>query len=99
MEKAVQELIRKKAARYIWWETPEEAMAQPARVVAQVMNLGTFEDAQELLRLLGEEFFRDALRHSEAGWFNAKSWHYWHYALGLCRPKDPVPAMPVRKYT
>ncbi|MDR2845181.1 MAG: hypothetical protein LBV28_03705 [Puniceicoccales bacterium] len=29
---------------YIWWKTPEEALAFPVLLVAQVMNIGTFED-------------------------------------------------------
>ncbi len=28
------------AAKYIWWKTPEDACRFPARVAAQVMNMG-----------------------------------------------------------
>jgi hypothetical protein len=37
------------AHKYIWWQTPESAVTSPHRIIAQVMNLGTFEDAQALL--------------------------------------------------
>jgi hypothetical protein len=37
--------LRPLAKKYIWWETPDEALESPRRVIAQVMNIGTFEDA------------------------------------------------------
>lgn len=86
------------SARYVWWKTPDEAMRFPARVAAQVMNLGAWEDALELLETAGEVYLREILKHAEAGQFNARSWHYWHYRLGLAESgQKPVPPMPVRK--
>lgn len=32
--------LRDLAKKYIWWMTPEQAMENPKRVMAQVMNLG-----------------------------------------------------------
>ena len=88
-------LLTEFAQRYIWWKSPEEAMAYPARVVAQVMNIGVFQDAARLAEALGDEGLRAVLRQAEAGQFNARSWHYWHYRLGLAAPGE-VPPLPVR---
>jgi len=88
-------LLKEFARRYIWWKSPEEAMAYPARVVAQVMNIGVFQDAARLAEALGDEGLRAVLRQAEAGQFNARSWHYWHYRLGLAAPGE-VPPLPVR---
>ena len=85
------------AAKYIWWKTPEEASTMPQRVVAQVMNLGDYDDVQALLANAGEDYFRDVLLHAEAGQFNARSWAYWHYRLRLAE-LGSVPPMPVRHY-
>ena len=98
MNHAAQTLLRTDAARYIWWETPDEAMRRPPRVIAQVMNIGDLEDVQSLLQLVGGDTFRDVLAKAEPGWFNERSWHYWHFALGLCQPGDSVPPMPMRRY-
>ena len=98
MNHAAQILLRQDAARYIWWETPDEAMRRPPRVIAQVMNLGDMEDVQALRALVGEGAFKDVLGQAEPGWFNERSWHYWHFALGLCQPSDGVPPMPARRY-
>jgi hypothetical protein len=90
------ERLRPFAARYLWWKTAEEALRYPERVVAQVMNIGSFEDLQRLDQIVGEEGLRLVLSHAEAGQFTPRSWHYWHYRLGLSRPGE-VPSLPIRK--
>ena len=82
--------------KYIWWLTPAEALEYPARIVAQVMNLGEFNDARRLVEALGENTLRAVLARAEAGQFNGRSWHYWHYRLGLAQP-GAVPSLPVRR--
>lgn len=89
-------ILRDLAAKYIWWKSPEEAIEMPERVIAQVMNIGTFEDVQRLAEKVGDDCLRGVLAHAEVGQFNERSWSYWHYRLGLARP-DEVPPMPTRK--
>jgi len=89
------ETLRAFAAKYVWWKSPDEAIASPSRVVAQVMNLGEFDDVAALERLLGGDALRAVLLHAEAGQFNERSWHYWHYRLGLATV-DHVPPLPTR---
>jgi hypothetical protein len=90
------EALRKFAQRYVWWKTPDEAAVLPRRVIAQVMNIGTFEDICRLAAEVDDETLRDVLQHAEAGQFSQRSWAYWHYRLGLA-DVDRVPPMPVRK--
>ena len=85
------------AQKYIWWQKPEEAAAWPERVIAQVMNMGDFDDAKILLESVGGEAFITTLKSAQAGWFNERSWHYWHYRLELCLFGE-VPAPPVRRF-
>ena len=86
----VQERLQRK---YIWWQEPH---LREERFIAQVMNIGDFDDVQILLRHAGEEKFRRALRFAEPGWFNARSWSYWHLRLGLIKPEEEPPPLPVR---
>ncbi len=90
------DILKPYARKYIWWKTPEEAVAYPRRVIAQVMNIGDYDDAQALIKQVGGDAFRDALLKAEIGEFNARSWHYWHYRLGLS-DVGQVPPLPVRK--
>lgn len=68
----------------------------PDRIIAQVMNIGDYDDVVSLLAMVGEERFRSVLTQAEIGQFNARSWSYWHYRLGLTRTDAPAPPMPQR---
>lgn len=72
------ELLMRLATRYVWWKTPDEALAMPRRVIAQVMNIGDYADVQALADQAGDQLLRDVLANAEAGQFNARSWAYWH---------------------
>ncbi len=92
-----QALLKQLARKYIWWKTPDEAVATPQYVIAQMMNIGDYDDVQKLASQVGDNVLSDALLHAEAGQFNERSWAYWHYPLGLTSV-DQVPALPARKF-
>jgi hypothetical protein len=96
MERSDEQLLRELARKYIWWKSPEEAVRTPQRIIAQVMNLGDYQDVQLLAKQVGDEPLRQAIGHAEAGQFNERSWHYWHYRLGLADLGE-VPPLPPRK--
>jgi hypothetical protein len=84
------------AKRYTWWLEPEIALDYPQRVIARIMDIGTFEDIHELMGIVGEDSLRAALESAEAGQFRPRSWSYWHYLLnGLA--DDTLPPLPVRR--
>ena len=85
------------ASKYIWWKTPDEALALPDRVIAQVMNIGDYADVQTLAAMVGNEVLRNVLTHAEVGQFGERSWAYWNYRLGLASV-DHVPPMPARRF-
>ena len=89
-------LLLKLAGKYIWWKTPDEAVAMPERVMAQVMNIGDYGDVQDLAASVGESGLREVIAHAEIGQFDARSWAYWHYRLGLAR-LGQVPPLPHRR--
>jgi len=80
------------AEKLCWWEAPEQALRRRDRFVAQVMVLGNWDDVQAVRNSFGEEAFRAVLRSPPPGVFDARSWNYWHLALGV----QPVPPLPTR---
>ena len=90
------DLLQRFARKYVWWKKPEEAIAHPDRIVAQVMNIGDYDDVQSLVHQADLPYLREVLMHAEAGQFDARSWTYWHYRLGLSDPGE-VPALPQRR--
>ena len=61
------------------------------------MNIGDYDDLLALLAHFDQEALCEVLRHAEAGQFNARSWHYWHYKLKLAE-LGQVPPLPVRRF-
>ncbi len=85
------------AKRYLWWKTPEEVAAHPDLLIAQIMNLGTWDDWVTLEHAIPEEHLRRVLKHAEPGQFSARSWQFWHLRLHLAE-LDRVPALPQRSF-
>ena len=90
-------ILKRFAVKYVWWKTPDEALRQPERIIAQVMNIGDYDDVVEMAEKIGEDRLRRVLPHAEIGQFNERSWAYWHYRLGLAQPEQAVPALPKRQ--
>lgn len=88
--------LKRLAPNYMWWKTPDEALRFPNRLIAQIMDIGTFEDIRSLFQHVGAARLADVVRHAEIGWFRPKSWSYWHYRLGLTKTCEPPPPMPKR---
>ena len=82
---------------YIWWKSLSEAMQYPERIIAQVMNIGDYDDVQLLVKSIGEESLIKVLRTAEIGQFNEKSWYYWHYRIGLSQ-LGHVPNLPCNRF-
>jgi hypothetical protein len=90
-------LLRRLAAKYVWWKTPDESLAMPESVIAQTMDIGDYDDLQALAQQAGDECLREVVRHAEPGQFSGRSWAYWHYRLGLARPGQ-LPPLPERRF-
>ena len=82
------------AGRYVWWQPAAETLAQPNRLLCQLMQLGTAEDVRAARSLLGDDAFRDALRSAPPGILDAKSWNFWHLVL-LGQAPPPLPSRPL----
>src|SRR6266478_2137951 len=81
------------AARVFWWGTPEEALLDINRFVAQVMTYGDWDAVCKTISLLGKQVFREVIDHPPAGVFDEKSWTYWHAFFG----RLPAPPLPKRR--
>jgi len=81
---------------YIWWQSPEESLARPERLIAQIMDIGDWVDECDLEKTLGDEFLRSVLINAEPGWFRPKSWSFWNYRLEVVPFDVEPPSMPHR---
>ena len=81
------------AKKYVWWQSPERALADGRVLLAQMMTLGTAGDMRWLLSVVSSEHLLQVLDDPPIGVFNRRSWAFWHFRLG----REPVPALPARR--
>lgn len=89
--KAAQSLIDEFGHKYFWWRPIDGLPFSEDRVVAQVMNLGTYDDTLKLEAALGQARLVDVMLHAEPGWFSDRSWEFWRgrlsFATGAVLPE------------
>ena len=82
------------AKRVIWFEKPDEALADPIRFVTYAMTYGTHEDMKVVRQHLSDDDLRETLAKAPPGIFDLRSWAYWHLKLG----QYPPPPLPTRHF-
>ena len=84
--------IAEVSRRVIWFEEPEQAIADTVRFVAYVMTYGCHEDMAVIRQHLSDEDLREALSQAPPGIFDGRSWAYWNLKLD----RYPTPPLPQR---
>lgn len=81
------------ARRIIWFEAPEQALADPIRFLAYAMSYAHHEDMRVIRQFVSDDDFRHALDHAPPGIIDPRSWAYWNAKMG----RYPPPPLPRRK--
>jgi hypothetical protein len=69
--------------KYLWWEPVGDGPHSDDRILAQTMNLGTFDDIVELEATIDVARLVDIMKCAEPGWFSDRSWEFWRGRLSL----------------
>lgn len=78
------------ARRVIWFESPEQALADPVRFVAYAMAKSTPEDMDLILQHIGQDGLRESIKAAPPGIVDARSWAYWNLMADI-EPALPIP--------
>lgn len=73
MDPSNTDMLKPWARKYAWWKTPDQAVQRPLHVIAQVMNIGDYDDVQQLIDVVGESSLRQAIAQAQPGQFNNRS--------------------------
>lgn len=88
------EAIAEFGRKYLWWEPVGGRPHSDDRIIAQTMNLGTYDDILLLERAVGTARLVEIMLHAEPGWINDRSWEFWRgrlsFATGAAIP-DKAP--------
>ena len=82
------------ARRIVWFESPEEALADPVRFMAYAMARATHEDMKVIRRYVDDADFLEALEKAPPGIIDLRSWAYWNSKMG----RYPAPPPPTRQF-
>jgi len=67
-------LMKRMAQRYVWWQPTESSAADPRRVIAQVMDVGTLEDIQALVKGVGRNTLIGVMNQALPGRLRTRTW-------------------------
>jgi hypothetical protein len=89
-------LIAELERKYVWWQPVGSEPHSPECVIAQAMNLGTFEDIRRLEQTLGPACLAEVMLGAAPGWLSDRSWEFWRGRLSLSSGA-PLPGQPPRR--
>ena len=79
------------ARKLVWFEEPEESLADPVRFMAYAMARATAEDMAEIRQHLTDDAFQEAIDRAPPGIIDPRSWAYWNLVVGGRSPPPPLP--------
>ncbi len=77
------ETIAEFGRKYLWWEPVGDRPHSEDRIIAQTMNLATYDDILLLEQTVGKPRLVEIMLHAEPGWINERSWEFWRGRLSL----------------
>jgi hypothetical protein len=72
-------LIAELERRCLWWSDGHQV--DRTRTIAQVMELGTYEDIRRIEAVFTTEELRDVMLRAPAGAISPRSWDFWRGRL------------------
>ena len=85
-------------SRFFWWEPVGSQPRSHARILAQAMDLASFDDVRRLEKALGPDRLAKAMLEAEPGWISERSWEFWRGRLVLATGRTIPDAPPRRSF-
>src|ERR1700712_4266741 len=87
-------VIAEFSRKYLWWKPVGGQLHSEDRIIAQTMNLGTYDDIRLLEEAVGQSRLVEIMLHAEPDWISDRSWEFWRgrlsFATGAAIP-DKAP--------
>ena len=77
------DVVTEFARKYLWWEPVDGQPHSEDRIIAQTMNLGTYDDIVLLEQAVGNTRLLEVMLRAEPGWINDRSWEFWRGRLSF----------------
>jgi hypothetical protein len=76
-----QAVIAEFGRKYLWWEPVGGQPHSDDRIIAQTMNLGTYDDILVLEQTVGKSRLVEIMLRAQPGWISDRSWEFWRGRL------------------
>jgi len=76
-------VARRLARVYVWWQPAETTLANPRKLLCQILRFGRSEDYLDAERLWGTEALRTAFLDALPGDIDPKSQQFWRLRFGV----------------
>jgi len=90
------DLVSELERKFFWWEPVGSQPRSDLRILAQAMDLASFEDVLRLETALGAHHLVDVMLQAEPGWISERSWDFWRGRLSLATGAV-IPEAPPRR--
>ena len=94
--KVLTDVIAEFSRKYLWWKPVGEEPFSEDRVIAQTMDLGTYDDILLLEQAVGKARLVEVMLHAEPGWISDRSWEFWRGRLSFATGA-PIPHQAPRR--
>jgi hypothetical protein len=81
---------------FFWWENTGTEPRSDGRILAQAMELASFDYVRCLEAALGPDRLADAMLGAEPGWISERSWEFWRGRLMRATGRN-IPDAPPRR--
>src|SRR5438270_12598085 len=86
-------ILQEFGRKYLWWKPIDGQPFSEDRIIAQTMNLGTYDDILRLEETVGKPRLVEIMLTAQPGWLSERSWEFWRgrlsYATGAAIPGQP----------
>ena len=80
------------AKTFVWWQEPAITLANPRKLLCQILRYGRPEDYVAAEAIWGKPMLQQALVEARPGEVDPKSDHFWRLRFCLPAPKAPAAA-------
>lgn len=80
------------ATTYVWWQEAATTLANPHKLLCQILRYGRPEDYVAAEEIWGNEILRQVLIEARPGEIDPKSAHFWRLHFGLPALEPPAAA-------
>ncbi len=77
------DVIAEFGRKYLWWEPVGGVPFSEDRIIAQTINLATYDDILLLEQAVGRARLVEIMLHAEPGWISDRSWGFWRGRLSF----------------